>query len=337
MLRELLIRDFVLIDEARITFGPALNVVTGETGAGKSVLVGALLLALGGRAAADMVRAGAAECQVAAVFEFREQSEVVDCARELLARAGVDCGEELLLRRRVRADGRSSAFINDTPVTLKTLETLGEVLIDFHGQHEHQSLLRPGTYLQLLDLYGGHQSQVLAVRTARETWQGVRAERDQLAVALRERSQRLETLSFEVQEINAADLQLGEEQELEGERRRLGHVDQLALGAARVCAVLSEGEEPTLSVMDLLGECQARLEEMLEADPGLNDLVEEFQSAVTIVGDGAARLIDYRDRLEADPGRLEQDQRAAAPDCAPEAQVWQRYCGDACIPGPGGG
>jgi len=210
MLRELTVRNLAVIEAVTVPFGPGLNVLTGETGAGKSILIDALTLLLGERAQTDAIRARAETATIAAVFEVEPKGPVA----ALLAELGYSAEEPLILRRELSRGGRSRAFVNDAPATLALLERLGEALVELHGQHEHQALLRPVRHLDLLDGYAGLLPLREEVRRRYEEWIALEAELARLRAAEADRARREEQARFEIEEIDAARLGPGEEEEL---------------------------------------------------------------------------------------------------------------------------
>jgi DNA repair protein RecN (Recombination protein N) len=299
MLRELSIRNFAIIEEARIEFGPGLNVLTGETGAGKSLLIGALELALGERARGEWIRTGAEEAQVEAVFEPGPGREVA----AVLEAAGYPSGDDLVIRRTVTRSGKNRIHINDRAATLGFLEVLGEILVDIHGQHEHQSLLSTRRHRELLDLFGGltpQQEEVASLfRSCRDARLRLRR--------LEEEHQRLdserELAEHQFEEISRARLRPGEEEELELDRKRLLHVERLR----EVC---QEGEELLYSgdrsLADTIGHLQKRLEEAGRIDPELAGPAELLETARVNIEEAGRHLQQYGNRLEGDPSSLEQ-------------------------------
>jgi DNA repair protein RecN (Recombination protein N) len=299
MLRELLIQNLAIIEDARIAFGPGLNVLTGETGAGKSLLVAALELVLGERARAEWIRSEAEEARVEAVIEMDEPSELFS----ILENAGHVPSDTLVVRRTVARSGKNRVYINDRAATLTLLETLGQRIADIHGQHEHQSLLRVKRHRELVDRFGGLvplQERVAglsrSVRDLREQLARLQAEHERM-VAERELA------VFQVEEISRARLREGEEEELEQERERTRHVERLL----EACL---EGERRLYSdpgsVLDTLSQVQKRVEEARQHDPELARPAELLETAQHSVEEAARHLQTYASNLEGDPDRLEQ-------------------------------
>ena len=302
MLERLTIRDLALVEKSEIAFGGGLIAVTGETGAGKSLTVQALALIVGGRADADIVREGAKSCVVEA--EFRLAGEAAKRAAALLDEWGLEFdGEALIVRREVSAEGRSRASVNQSSVTLVNLKRLGEQLIDLHGQHEHQSLLREGAVLATLDRLAGleaDRSKFAETLAALREAEGELARlREQLATF----AERRDYLATAATELSEAKLREGEEEELKAEAARLAHADRLRELATLAAERLSEDER---AAVESLGAASRAIEQAAALDPSLANALAQLNEA-SIAGQEAARtLASYLDQLEADPERLEQ-------------------------------
>ena len=246
MLRRLQVRNFAIIDEVEVDFGTGMTVLTGETGAGKSILVDALGLVLGDRGGSGLVRAGASRAEFAAEFDLRAEPE----AATWLEEQALDADDECLLRRVIGEDGRSRAFINGNAVPLQSLKELGEKLLDIHGQHFHQSLGRRGVQRDLLDHFGGLQALRASTAGAFSAWQDLRKQQERLEEAQSNRAARLDLLAFQVQELEAQELEDGEFEALQAERQRLRHGGALAEGVAK--ALQSIYDDETANAQDLL-------------------------------------------------------------------------------------
>lgn len=307
MLLELHIRDFALIDRLHIDFVPGFNVLTGETGAGKSIVIDALQTALGGRARADLVRSGQQSATVEAVFHLPPDSP----ALALLESMGVlDPAEPgtLVLRREVLVTGRSRGWINGHPVTVSQLAAVGAELVDIHGQHENQSLMVPLKQLELLDAYGGPALVQLA-RDFAGQWQRLQAARQELAEILaseRERARRIDLLQFQVDEIDQARLVPGEEEELERLRRRLGQLERLRAETARVYRLLHEGAEDVPAAADTLADSAQALQAFADVEPDLAEAARLLETALVHVQEAAALVRGSAEGLDVDPARLEE-------------------------------
>ncbi|MDP9373118.1 MAG: DNA repair protein RecN [Chloroflexota bacterium] len=316
MLLELNIRDFAIIDRLRLPFGPGFNALTGETGAGKSIIIDALGAILGERTGAEFVRAGAQSARIEGVFQPGDDGRAAD-VRALLAEFGLDddgaAGDEpLILTREIAAGGRSTARVNGRTVTASVLARVGERLVDIHGQSEHLSLLRPAGHVDLLDRYAG----ILAEREAlgavvaelREVREGLaHLDRDE-----RELARRVDLLRFQVEEIESAKLRPGEEEELLAERRVLASAERLTELAEVAYRKLSgtgadefSGGKAPRAALDLLRQVTVALSELARLDPSLEETRAGVEEQVYLLEDAAATLRDYRERVEADPRRLE--------------------------------
>ncbi len=304
MIESLQIRDFALVEELTLELGPGLNALTGETGAGKSILLQALGLLLGDRASRDSVRAGAAQARVQG--EFRPAGATATRLRELLEEAGVpwDDGDPLLLARTVAADGRSRAFVNGSTVPTGLLTRLGTHLVEFSGQHQHQGLLREETHLGLLD-----RALPEAGRVAKQDYTGELANwhtaRDAVARLERletEGRERADFLRFQCEEIRAAGLQPGEDRVLRAERDLLAHAGKLLEGYAEAEAELYSGTDAAL---DRVGRALRTVERAAERDPAAAPIREVLEEARSGLEEAALQLRQRRDSLDADPRRLE--------------------------------
>lgn len=298
MLRRLSIRDFVIVDRLELDFSAGFGTLTGETGAGKSILLDALSLALGERADAGVVRSGCEKADITAEFDLSPGSELA----VWLAEQELDSGDDtLILRRLVDTAGRSKAWMNGTPATLMQLRTAGQWLADIHGQHAHHALLRAEIQRQLLDTHGGAGSLVSEVAACWREWQSLAdlrqaAERDTVAFA-RER----ELLGWQVKELEELAFDPGEWVDINAEHGRLAHAADLLSGVGEVLDSLGEGEQ---AICSTLGHCMNRLSSLEAIDPALVG-ARELIDAAAIQADEALHLLRrYRDRLDIDPERL---------------------------------
>ncbi len=296
MLLSLRIRNFVIVDELELEFGPGFTVLTGETGAGKSILIDALLLALGERADADVVREGAARADIAAEFHASAEVDAWLAGNDL---AGD--GDTLLVRRTVDASGRSKAFVNGTPVTLAQLRELGERLVDVHGQHAHQSLLKPAAQLALLDEHGGHTAlarEVAAAFAAHRAAVKAREDAEAMAASALAEQDRLRWIVEELGELAPAD---GEWEQVEAEHKRLAHAASLLEGAQAAVDSLSEAEDSALTRIDTVA---ARLGQLAQYDERLKPVLEALEAARIQVDEATSELHRYLARTDLDGARL---------------------------------
>lgn len=306
MLTELRIRDFAIIDELQLTLAPGFSVLTGETGAGKSIIIDAVSLVLGGRADATCVRAGADRAIVEAVFRLEPaQRAAID---PVLEREGLegDDPDLLLLGREVRRSGRSISRVNGRAVTLTLLREVAQGLVDIHGQSEHLSLLRVREHVNLLDRY----AELWPLRAQVADLVGrVRAVRRELAdFVLREQelAHRADLLQFQINEIGAATLQPGEEEGLLEERLRLTHAEQLAALAGEALRALEEGEGEAPAALDLLGAALRALEGLVRIDPALEPQLQIAEGISYQVEELVRGLRDYQEQVEYNPQRLQE-------------------------------
>lgn len=302
MLLEVEIRNLAIVDSARVEFGPGLCVLSGETGAGKSIVIDAIAALLGERTGIDVVRAGAESATLRAVFDVAD----APTARSLLEEFGYG-GEDLcIITRELRAGGRGRCAINGGTATVAMLRRLGEALIDIHGQHEHQSLLRVGEHLRILDGTGGEPLREArrAYQMAYEAWRATREAIERLRLDEGEKARRADMLRFQVDEIGNARLAPGEDEALRAERDRLVHAERLVERASRAYAALAEGDEAP-SAAERVGQALAALQEMAAHDAELRPLAEELEGACHTIAEAARTLAGYADRLDADPRRLD--------------------------------
>lgn len=300
MLLHLTIRDFVIVDRLELEFGAGFGALTGETGAGKSILVDALAFVLGERADAGLIRAGCERAEVSAEFAAKEVTGLAEWLRE--QEFDADGGEDaLILRRTLDAGGRSRAWINGSPATVLQLRDVAEHLVDIHGQHAHQSLLRGDAQRALLDGHAGLSGQAAEVAAA---WRGWRDARTLLETAtggaealLRER----EELQWVVSEIGALGFTVEGWEALNQEHRRLGHAAGLIEGAQFALALLSDGDAAAESQVDTVA---ARLAGLADYDPALDEVAQLLQSAQAELAEAVSALRRYADRAELDPARL---------------------------------
>jgi len=299
MLKSISIRNYAIIDAADTEFEPGLNIITGETGAGKSILVDALGLILGERANNEMIRAGAEKAVVEGVFTAASNRKI----KMLLETNNLDEQDVLILRREVSAKGQNRCFINDTPVNLALLKEAGDYLVDLHGQHEHQSLLRPNTHIEFLDDFGGLDGLLNEYRTSYETLSALFAERERLKQQEAVLKERRDLYEFQLKEIDAVHPQPGEEETLESELRILENSEKLHEATSRLHQMLYEGEQ---AVYDQLVLARNQLEDLAGIDKSFEDLRNECASAAAIISEVTKFLQQYNSRIEFNPERLEE-------------------------------
>lgn len=299
MLRSLHVRDYALIDELEVDFGKGLNVITGETGAGKSILLGALKLILGERASTDVVRTGARKAVVEGVFDEAGTDGLQDLLRS--HEIEPDASGVVIVRREVSGT-HSRAFVNDTPATLTVLRDVAEQLIDLHGQHEHQSLLRVETHLQMLDDFGGLGELRAAYRREHERVAALFRQRGDLVRREQELRQQRDLIEFQITEIDRLAPQPGEDEQLAAERRILENAERLFEATSSLYAMLYEGEQ---AIHDRLIHARNELRDLARIDDTFEATFKEVEQAEIVVDEAAKFLQDYNSRVEFNPGRLE--------------------------------
>ncbi len=299
MLSLIRIRNYAVIDEVELELGQGMSVMTGETGAGKSILVDALGLALGDRADASAVRQGTDRAEISVLFDCDGDHPAAAWLRE----QGLDQDDCCLIRRLISAEGRSRAFVNSHPVTLQDLRTLGDFLVNIHGQHAHQSLRSSAAQRAILDFHAGHADLLGRVAAAFGAWQTLERELERRRRGGEDREAQLELLRFQVQELERVGLADGELPELERERNKLANADRLASGLDSALRRIYESESG--SAHELAAGAGRELEGLAELDPTLNSAAEMVGEAEIQLREAAADLARYRDRLEFDPQRLE--------------------------------
>ncbi len=307
MLSFLKIRNLALVEDVTWELGPGLVGVTGETGAGKSIIVGALKLILGERADRSLIRTGQDTCTVEASFHLKN-TRAVDA---VLEEAGLEpCLEgELLIKRSISAGGANKQFVNCSPVTIQVLKSLGELLVDLHGPHDHQSLNSQERQLEMLDQSSGAAESLSAYQTAWKAWREAVTELEDLENSERAGSQQLDMLRFQVNEIANAQLKPGEEEEIESRHRIAANGARLAELCASITSRLS-GEEG--GVLDALREISRSIHELEKIDPGTTAMFEGFASALIELTDLDSSVQEYAEGLEIDAAELAQlDQRIA--------------------------
>jgi len=305
MLTDLHIRDFAIIDDLGLEFGPGFVAFTGETGAGKSIIIDAVELLLGGRAESTMVRAGASAALMEGVFRLDEA--VADEVRAILEREGLlDDPTFLTLGREVRSEGRNVCRVNGRSVSLALLRELGDFLVDVHGQSEHLSLLRVREHLNLLDRHARNETLRGEYSPVYRQLMSVRAELESLRVSEAEVARRADMLAFQINEIEAAKLRPGEEATLLEDRTRLANAEQLARLAEQGLSALDESAEDRPTAIDLLGEAAEALAALARVDTSLGGLQAEAQALEEQAAEISRKLRMYREAIEFNPRRLDE-------------------------------
>ncbi|MBO8170376.1 MAG: DNA repair protein RecN [Bacillaceae bacterium] len=301
MILELSVKNLAVIKSVSLEFGQGLNVLTGETGAGKSILIDAIGLLLGARSSSDLVRSGARKAEVEGLFQVEPGHPV----QELLTDWGIEPEEDgtLVIRREISSQGKSVSRVNGQVVTQGMLKQIGPWLIQVHGQHEYQSLLSTEQHLRWLDVFGEKEISGTSKKytSLYKTYQEIRQELDRLLANEREATHRIDLLQFQLKEIQEANLQPGEDESLLQERNRLVHAEKLYESIEEVYQAI-QGEQQGL---DCVGHALAGLETAASYDPdSLKDPLDQVQAAFVQLEETARTLREYRDRLEFEPGRL---------------------------------
>lgn len=292
MLKELRIKNLAIIDDLTVRFEGGLNVLTGETGAGKSIIVDALSLALGSRAYADLIRSGEREAMIQAYFD-EDGNSILDL--------GIDVSDGLILRRSVSSGSKSKAYINDTIVSLQSLVEVGKSLVDIHGQHEHQSLMDIEKHRVLLDSYGKLHADREKVGALYREVQSLRKEKDDLQQMVKERIHRQDLLRFQVNEIETACLRQGEKDALVEERAILSNLSRLRELTEMSYAMIYEAEG---SCTEKLSSVIAKVKEMSLLDPRLSETLNLLESSLPLIEDAAISLRDFKNKYDLEPERL---------------------------------
>ena len=303
MLLELVVENYAVVERIRVRFHGGLNLLTGETGSGKSIVVDALGLVLGGRASGEMVRSEADRARISAIFEAPQQP----AGRALLEDAGVPVEDgELLIEREVLASGKSRAFLGNRPVTVALLRELAPYLGDIHGQHEQQHLFSPQSQLELLDEFARLEESRDGVAQFYRQWRAVQSELEELSKSEQEKLSLLDLWSFQKKEMEAAALKPGEDMELEGERLVLKNVARLQENADAAYSALYDSPESASAQVRI---AMKKLDDLARIDASLAPVLETLKSAAIGVDEASYAIRDYLDRLEADPDRLEHVER----------------------------
>ena len=297
MLISMQVRDFAIVDRISVEFDNGMTVLTGETGAGKSILVDALGLVLGERGNAQLVRSGAKRAEFSAEFDITELPDV----RSWLEEQSLDDENSCLLRRMINEDGRSRAFINGNAVPVQQLKSVGELLVDIHGQHFHQSLARRPIQRDLLDYYGDLAELRKETAAAFEEWRVLAERLRQLTDADVDRTSRLDLLTFQLQELRTLNLGAEEASELARERQRLSYSGRLAEGAAAALANVFDDDGGNAN--SLVADAARSIESLVEYDSDLQTVVDMLESAGIQIAEAADTLRRYGESIDMDPAR----------------------------------
>ncbi len=298
MLTNLYIKNFALIEELSVEFSGGLTIITGETGAGKSILIGALNQILGIRASTDLVRSGSSKAIVEAVLVPEKPERL----RAILEEAGIDSDEEIILRREISARGQSRCFVNDSPCTLQVLKQVGDLLIDLHGQHEHQLLLHPETHLSLLDEFGRLTGPVESYRTVHENLKNGRKELERLTAAANRLKEKRGMLEYQLKELKSLDLKKGEDLEIEEETTLLENAETLFGLCSSLNELLYDADR---SAFVQLAEAVRQLGQLAGIDKSFSPHLEDAESAKSLVEELSRTVRDYSGAIEFNPEHLE--------------------------------
>ncbi|MBF8269052.1 MAG: recombination and repair protein [Gammaproteobacteria bacterium] len=299
MIKRLNIRDFAVIDELELEFDHGMTVLTGETGAGKSILIDALGLLLGDRAESGVIRDGTTRAEISALFDITTNPAVHD----LLDEQAIDSTEpELMIRRVITKDGRSSAFVNSTPATAQLLRSIGENLIDIHGQHSHQSLSKPEIQRKLVDDYGNYPQDLAVVKTAYERWREATKQLQELQGDTADQDAALTLLRYQVDELKNLRPEPGEYELLDEEHRRLANGNRLLDTASNALRMFHDDD---LSIHARLSTITAELKALQQYDAALTNLIGILDEATLQMTEAGSELRQYLDQLQIDPERLQ--------------------------------
>lgn len=297
MLKSLQIKDYALIENINIEFEKGLNIITGETGAGKSILIDAMGLLLGERASTEVVRKGSRKSIVEGIFDVNANNKV----GSLLDANDVDFYDEMILRREISLKGNNRCFVNDTPVNLNLVKELGFLLVDLHGQHEHQSLLRKETHIEMLDDFSEIDKELSQFRASAENLKSKLRELKSLKEKEKTLKEKKELYEFQIKEIDAVDPQEGEEETLENELNILENSERLLEITTEIFSQLYESDN---SIYDQLGEVKEKLGELRDIDASFKEKIEEAETALTNINDIADYIRSYRDQIDLESDRL---------------------------------
>jgi len=303
MLKSLAVINFALIDKAHIEFVPGLNILTGETGAGKSILIDALSAIVGGRASSDCIRSGADSFRVEAVFDIKANASI----QQLLDEQGITNEEDgaLIIARRLTLHGKNTIHINGCQVTLAILRKIGEKLVDMHGQHENQVLLKPNAHLMLTDAFSpAIKPKLDEYRTVYKAWQSIKSELSSLVRDSRERMQREEMLAWQTQEIAAATLTVGEEEKLESQVQMLANAEKIVNAVSRSYMLLSQGNKGFPGIVACLADIKRDLEIAARYDASIDQPLAIVTESLYQLEETMGELRDYCENIEFNPAKL---------------------------------
>lgn len=306
MLKELRIKNYAIIDELNLDFKPGLNILTGETGAGKSIIIESLGLILGERASDESIRSGEDSAVVEAVFDISQIKKI----REILAKSGIETeDDEIIIKRQISRSGKNRSYINGNAINLSSLKDIGNMLVDVHGQHEHQTLLYPENHSTVLDLFGNTFHLREKCREIYSNLQNLQMEMNELINKERERVQRIDLLNFQKEEIDKAELNTGEDEELKREKNLIQNAERIHRYAVESYDILYSSEA---SVTEKLNTVITAIGELNKIDSSTEKFLNDGREVLFQIEDLAARIRDYTDKIEFNPNRLSEiDDRLA--------------------------
>ncbi|MEW6196644.1 MAG: DNA repair protein RecN [Bacteroidota bacterium] len=299
MLKSLLIKDYALIENIEVGFAGGLNIITGETGAGKSILIDAMGLLLGERASTEVVRKGAEKSIVEGVFDISGNRKV----KTLLSQNDIDLYDELIIRREVSLKGTNRCFLNDTPVTLNIIKEVGDLLVDLHGQHEHQSLLRAETHIDFLDEFAQLEKELEDYKTQYVKLNDLNKELKELREKENVLKEKKDLFAFQIKEIDAVSPQVNEDEILENELRILENSEKVLNLTNQIYETVYEDEN---SIIDRIASVKNLLYELEKIDKSLSEKVNEAESVIAILNDLAAFVRGYKSNIDIDPAKIEE-------------------------------
>ncbi|MGD9109045.1 MAG: DNA repair protein RecN [Gammaproteobacteria bacterium] len=300
MLTNINIKNFAIIDQLNLDLSNGTTVLTGETGAGKSIIVDAVELALGARASADMIRHGTDRADISISFDLAENLGARNCLKEL----ELDHADECIIRRTISKDGRSKSFVNDIPTTLQSLRKITENLISIHGQHEFHALLKREIQRTLLDNFVGHSNLIHKVKEMFFAWQGYKKEYEQVQQSSVDATARAEFLNYQIKELAELDLKENEIELLHQEHKKLANADELLNNCQTVLTLLSEGNE--INVLELLHQANFSLEKIKNIAPQIQGASKLLDGAVVEIEESISEIKHYLDSVELNPARLQE-------------------------------
>ena len=299
MLKSLLVKDYALIGHINVEFGKGLNIITGETGAGKSILIDAMSLLLGERASTEVVRKGAQKSIVEGIFEVEGNKKV----KRILEENEIDVLPELIIRREISLKGNNRCFLNDTPVTLNIIKDIGDLLVDLHGQHEHQSLLRTETHIDFLDEFGATENLLKDYKEKFAQLSDASRKLNDLKQKENILKEKKDIYQFQIKEIDAVSPQEDEEEKINEELNILENSEKLSELTNSIYETLYESES---SVHDMMGKIENDIEELEKIDKSFSEVKSECENAISLINDISQFVRNYKAKIDIDPEHLEE-------------------------------